>query len=257
MRRREFLIGSTLSGAALTGVDALLARAWAALPAPAQAAAKPEPAATTEPKANAKKIIAIDAGHGGKDPGCIGVGGTHEKMVTMAVARDVARRLEATGHYKVVLTRPTDVFVPLANRVRRARAANAQLFLSLHADSGPHPGARGFSVYTLAEHASDDMAAALARRENAADRIGGINFAEHGKEVSRILLDLLHRETANGSLTLAHDVVATLGQQLQALTNPHREANFAVLRAPDIPSALVEMGFLSNPEDERLLNQRS
>jgi N-acetylmuramoyl-L-alanine amidase len=244
MRRREFVIGSLLAGSGLAFADSALNQALASVPkAPIVRAGK--------------KIVAIDAGHGGRDPGAIGVGGTHEKSITSSVADEVARRLDATGLYKVVLTRPRDEFVPLGDRVRRARLGNSALFLSLHADSGPHTGARGFSVYTLSEHASDDLAAGLAQRENAADKIGGIDFSAHSREVKTILLDLLHRETSNGSLVMAHTVLETLHPPFQPLTNPHRQANFAVLRSPDVPSILVEMGFLSNAEDERLLNQAS
>lgn len=219
--------------------------------------AKPKPA----PKAIAKpprRIVAIDAGHGGKDPGAIGLRGTHEKEITFQVALDLAKRLEATGRYQAVLTRKDDTLIPLADRVRLARAGNSALFMSLHADSVPHkPDARGFSVYTLSDKASDDMAGGLAKRENAVDRLAGVDLRQHSREVRSILLDLMHRETANNSQAMAHTLVGSLNPPFTPLQNPHRHADFAVLRAPDVPSILVEMGFLSNRDDEKLLTQRS
>lgn len=228
-----------LGGALGIGAAALLPGAQAAVPAPALR--------------RAPRVIAIDAGHGGRDPGAIGVDGTHEKVVTMAVARELARRIEAVGPYKVLLTRRRDEFIALEDRVRLARSGRAALFMSLHADSVPNHHTRGFSVYTLSEDASDDLAASLAKRENAADQIAGLDLARHSKVVNSILIDLMRRETSNSAITMASTVVTSLNPPLPPLDKPHREANFAVLRAPDIPSVLVEMGFLSNPLDERQL----
>jgi N-acetylmuramoyl-L-alanine amidase len=239
MKRRSFIIGSLAGGAV------------AARPGLAAPAAKKQPAPVAKPK----QIVAIDAGHGGKDPGTIGVNGTYEKEITFAVARDLARRLEATGRYQAVLTRTDDSFIALPDRVRLARVGGAGLFLSLHADSVPNPHQRGFSVYTLADEASDAMTAALAQRENQVDRLAGVDFSKHPKMVRTILLDLMHRETANNSAMMAETVVAKLHPPFTPLQKPHRQANFAVLRAPDFPAILIEMGFLSNPEDEILLNQ--
>jgi N-acetylmuramoyl-L-alanine amidase len=239
MQRRAFILASVLG-------------ALAAPPAWAAPAAKKRPAPTV---AKPRQIVAIDAGHGGKDPGTIGVAGTFEKEITLAVARDLARRLEASGRYQAVLTRRDDEFIALGDRVRLARAGQAALFLSLHADSVPNPHQRGFSVYTLADQASDAMTAALARRENEVDRFAGVDFSKHPQMVRNILLDLMHREVASNSSMMAETVVTTLHPPFTALQRPHRQANFAVLRAPDIPSILVEMGFLSNAEDEKLLNQ--
>lgn len=245
MDRRGFLIGSLVAGGSLL------------LSEPSFAAAKPKAAAKPVAKPP-KRMVAIDAGHGGKDPGAIGVRGTHEKDVTFQVALDLAKKLESTGRYDVILTRKSDVLIPLADRVKLARARSSALFMSLHADSVPHkPDARGFSVYTLSDKASDDMAGALASRENAVDRLAGIDLRKHGAQVRSILLDLMHRETANNSQAMAHTLVGTLNPPFTPLQNPHRHADFAVLRAPDVPSILVEMGFLSNKEDEKLLNQRS
>jgi N-acetylmuramoyl-L-alanine amidase len=239
MKRRSFIVGSLLGGAV------------AARPGLAAPAAKKRPAPVAKPR----QIVAVDAGHGGKDPGTIGVNGTYEKEITFAVASDLARRLEASGRYQVVLTRTDDSFIALPDRVRLARAGRVALFLSLHADSVPNPHQRGFSVYTLADEASDAMTAALAQRENEVDRLAGVDFSKHPKMVRTILLDLMHRETANNSSMMAETVVAKLHPPFTPLQKPHRQANFAVLRAPDFPSILVEMGFLSNPDDEKLLNQ--
>lgn len=205
-----------------------------------------------------KKIIAIDAGHGGKDPGAIGAQGTYEKLITISVARELARQLEATGRYTPILTRRNDTFVALGQRVVAARKAKSALFVSLHADSIPNnPDARGFSVYTLSDKASDSMTAALADRENAADFVGGLDLSQHSRQVKTILLDLMHRETTNSSLAMAHATLAKMTPTFPPLQKPHRQANFAVLRSPDIPSVLVEMGFLSNRDDERALREDS
>lgn len=232
----------------MAGAGGLIASsAIAAAPAPAT---KTKPAHPVKPK---RQIVALDPGHGGKDPGAIGAKGTYEKWITIAMAQEVGRKLEATGRYDVLLTRHEDVFIPLPDRVRLARAGNAALFVSLHANSIANHAIRGFSVYTLSDEASDDFAAALAKKENAADRIGGVDFSRHPKEVRSILMDLMHRETANNSTVMAETVVSTLHGPFEPLEHTHRQANFAVLRAPDIPSVLVEMGFLSNIDDEKLL----
>ena len=201
--------------------------------------------------------IAIDAGHGGRDPGAIGRKGTKEKSVTVAVARDLAMQLSASGKFNVILTRWDDMFISLPDRVRLARTAEASLFISLHADSIHDHGMRGFSVYTLSEEASDDLAANLARRENAVDRMAGGMLRDQPPEVRQVLLGLLSRDTSRASLDMAEKVVRALPPFFTPLERPRRQANFAVLRAPDIPSVLVEMGFISNPIDEKLLAKRS
>jgi N-acetylmuramoyl-L-alanine amidase len=195
----------------------------------------------------------LDPGHGGIDPGCIGSTGIYEKDIALATAREFARELEATGRFRVKLTRDDDEFVPLAERVERARAANADLFLSIHADALPDERFRGATVFTLSEQASDREAAALAARENQADHVAGIDLSRHSPEVSNILLDLARRQTNNDSIRLARDLVSELGRRVQLLQNSHRSAGFAVLKAPDIPSALVEIGCLSNRQEEALL----
>jgi N-acetylmuramoyl-L-alanine amidase len=220
------------------------------------AAAAPETRVRSR-RAASRHTVVLDAGHGGIDPGAIGVSGVYEKDLTIEVARDVARLLEGTRRYNVVLTRDDDEFIPLRERVARARAANADLFISIHADALPNAAMRGASVFTLSEKASDKEAAALAARENQVDLIGGIDLSRHPPEVGTILLDLTRRQTANLSIGLARRLVAELGKDVPLLEHSHRSAGFAVLKAPDIPSALVEMGCLSNAQEERLLRSNA
>ena len=228
--------------------------------APVNVAAAPvatPPAAKTTPrKSDARKVIVLDPGHGGVDPGALGNSGTHEKDLTLAMAREVRRQLEASGRYRVFMTRDDDVFVPLRDRVSKARAVNADLFISIHADSIGSSQTRGASIYTLSETASDAEAAALAARENRADIIAGVDLSAENKDVASILIDLAQRETMNRSAVLAHTLVTELGRDIQMLPNrPHRFAGFAVLKAPDVPSALIELGYLSNRQDESMLTR--
>ncbi|WP_185961471.1 N-acetylmuramoyl-L-alanine amidase [Telmatospirillum sp. J64-1] len=228
------------------------AGAQAALAAEAKvAAAVPLP----NPARPAKPVVVIDPGHGGVDPGAIGVSGLYEKDLTLAMGRLLKAELEKTGRYQVVLTRDRDIFIPLRERVAIARRAGGELFISLHADSHNNRSLRGLSVYTLSERASDAEAAALAEKENKADLIGGLDLSHESPEVSSILLDLTQRETMNLSAGFAGKLIEDLGKEVTLLRNTHRFAGFAVLKAPDIPSVLVELGYLSNREDERLLRQ--
>jgi N-acetylmuramoyl-L-alanine amidase len=201
------------------------------------------------------RVVALDPGHGGIDPGAVSPGGIREKTITLAAARELARQLDATGRYRAVLTRRGDVFVPLRGRIARARANRAELFLSIHADALPDSAMRGLSVYTLSNEASDRVTAALATRENKDDFVAGVHLSRQPREIGAILLDLARRQTDNLSLALARAVVAELGRAVPLLEKPHRAAGFAVLTAPDMPSALVELGCLSNPADELLLRQ--
>jgi N-acetylmuramoyl-L-alanine amidase len=200
-------------------------------------------------------VIMLDAGHGGVDPGAIGLAGTYEKDISLPTVMEVARQLAATKRFEVRFTRKDDEFIPLPQRVARARAAGADLFMSVHADALPNRAERGASVYTLSKQASDREAAALAARENKADLVAGIDLSQHDPEVSGILIDLARRQTNNLSILLAQDLVVELGRHVPMLNNSHRSAGFAVLKAPDIPSALVEIGCLSNREQERQLRQ--
>jgi N-acetylmuramoyl-L-alanine amidase len=201
--------------------------------------------------------VVLDAGHGGVDPGAIGLTGVYEKEIALDTTRLVARALEASRRYRVVLTRNSDEFVPLVERVTRARAVDGELFLSIHADALPSPWMRGASVFTLSEKASDAQAAALAASENKVDLIAGIDLSRHAPEVSTILIDLARRQTNNLSIRLARRLVTELGQDVRMLNNSHRSAGFAVLKAPDIPSALIELGALSNRDEERSLRTPS
>ena len=200
-----------------------------------------------------KPLIVIDPGHGGQDPGALGQNETHEKDVTLAMARAVREGLLRTGRYRVILTRDTDVYIPLQGRVDIARNAKADLFISLHADSNPNADARGLSIYTLSEHASDDQAAALAERENKSDIIAGLDLGTADQDVASILIDLTQRETMNKSAVFADTIVSNLHPKIHTLPKTHRFAGFRVLKAPDIPSVLIEMGFISNPQDAALL----
>lgn len=217
----------------------------------------PQSTPPSKEHASGKKTIVIDAGHGGVDPGAIGVDRSYEKNITLAVAKELKRQILKTGKYNVVLTRETDIFIPLKQRVAIARKAKADLFVSLHADSVGKKSTRGASVYTLSEKASDKEAELLASRENKADVIAGMDLSTENEEVAGILIDLAQRDTMNQSRQFASHVVKTVGKESLLLTKPNRSAGFAVLKAPDIPSVLIEMGYLSNPTDCKLLKTSS
>ena len=221
--------------------------------------ANPSDKAATAPvvKSNQRKIIVIDAGHGGVDPGAIGYNGTYEKNITLSMAKELKELLDKKGKYTVYLTRSRDVFIPLRERVKISRGHDADLFISVHADSARNRKAVGLSVYTLSETASDKEAAALAEKENKADIVAGLNFAEHSKEVSDILLNLAQRETNNSSAEFASLLSSQMSKVAKTVSNTHRFAGFAVLKAPDVPSVLLELGYLSNPTEERQLRQKS
>jgi N-acetylmuramoyl-L-alanine amidase len=231
-----------------------------ALGSPALVLLAPGPAAAAEPPPPPRKpglreapLVVLDPGHGGRDPGAIGARGTLEKDVVLDVARRIRRGLGGRKDLRVRLTRDEDVFLPLAERVRIARAAGADLFVSIHADSAPRPSARGLSAYTLDEDSTDEFARDLAKQENMADRFAGLDRRHGGKEVAAILVELRARHTRDASLRAKAAIVEGAGRSLPLLENPMRSAGFAVLRAPDMPSVLVETGFLSNAEDEALL----
>lgn len=200
-----------------------------------------------------KPVIVIDPGHGGVDPGAISVNNNEEKDFTLLYALTLKRGLEATGRYRVVVTRADDRFIKLRDRIAIARKAGGQLFLSLHADSTEDADARGLSVYTLSDKASDKEAEALAQAGNKSDIIAGIDLSKEDEDVTGILIDLAQRETRNRSSEFAELLVGALAREVRILQNTHRFAGFAVLKAPDMPAVLVEMGFLSNPKDEKEL----
>lgn len=214
-------------------------------------------AGRNKPRTDKRRIVAIDAGHGGIDPGAISISGTYEKHITLPFALELKKALDATGRYKTVLTRDRDVFLRLRERVEIARAAGAELFISIHADTIADKSIRGLSVYTLSKRASDRVAQSLAESENKADLIAGIDLSAESDEVTSILIDLAQRETMNLSARFASLVVEEARQHTPVLRRPQRSAGFAVLKAPDMPSALIELGFLSNPHDEKALKSKA
>ncbi|MCK9201105.1 MAG: N-acetylmuramoyl-L-alanine amidase [Gallionella sp.] len=214
------------------------------------------PAAQLIPEMRARTlVIALDAGHGGEDPGAVGKNGSKEKHITLAVARRVKALMAEIPNMRGVLIRDGDYFIPLGGRVAKARKANADLFISIHADAFIKPNARGSSVFALSEHGATSTAARwLAKKENEADLIGGVNIAVKDPYLARTLLDLSQTATINDSMKLAKHVLGELGD-INDLHRGHVEqAGFAVLKSPDIPSILVETAFISNPDEEKRLN---
>ncbi len=210
------------------------------------------------PQANRIYTVALDPGHGGEDPGAIGRRGSYEKNVTLSIARRLKRKIDADPGMRAVLTRDGDYFVPLYQRVSRARRVQADLFVSIHADAFVRPEARGSSVFVLSERGATSSAARwLAQKENDADLIGGVNLAKQEGHLARTLLDLSQTATINDSLKLGRAVLGELGGINTLHKAEVEQANFAVLKAPDIPSVLVETAFISNPEEERRLNDNA
>lgn len=197
--------------------------------------------------------IVLDPGHGGIDGGAKGVSGTVEKDITLTFARELRDLLAANPSYRVVMTRDEDVFVRLDERVRIARQNEADLFVSVHADTISIKGVRGATVYTISDKASDEVARRVAESENLSDAIAGMEIPEESNEVADILIDLTRRETQVLSIRLADSIVGNLREGVELINNPHRYAGFRVLRAPDVPSVLLELGYLSNKQDEQLL----
>lgn len=199
--------------------------------------------------------ITLDPGHGGEDPGAVGRRGTYEKTVTLAVARRLKARIDAEPNMRAVLTRDSDFFVPLQMRVQKARRVQSDLFLSIHADAWVKPDARGSSVFVLSERgASSTQARLLAQRENDADLVGGVNLSAKDLFLARTLLDLSQTATISDSLKLGKYLLGELGSVNTLHKTSVEQAGFAVLKAPDIPSALIETAFISNPDEERRLN---
>ncbi len=220
---------------------------------------------TAAPEKKTKAVIVIDPGHGGVDPGAISPSGIFEKNVVLAFSKTLKARLDATGSFKVVMTREDDIFIQLPERVERARAEQADLLISIHADALDlkHPllGAkvaatdvRGASIYTLSEEASDDLAKLIAARENRSDALAGVELpASADDSLANILMDLMHRETKNLSVSFAKLMLTNLKGNIELTGHPHRFANFRVLKAEDVPSVLLELGYLSHAEDESAL----
>ncbi|HEY2034276.1 MAG TPA: N-acetylmuramoyl-L-alanine amidase [Rhizomicrobium sp.] len=201
------------------------------------------------PKSSTRKVVVIDPGHGGIDSGTVGIDGTMEKDVVLDEAKRLAAALKKRG-YTVHLTRDTDIYIPLRERISIARGYGADLFISLHADSNPDPGVTGASVYTLSEKGSDKEAAALAKKENQSDIIAGVDLTGQDDSVSHILIDLAQRDTMNHSSRFAETVVSKISAATDILPRtPHRSGALVVLKAPDVPAVLVELGYLSNAQD--------
>jgi N-acetylmuramoyl-L-alanine amidase len=227
-----------------------------------------ETAAATPPSAEASQsanpavpqytrliTVAIDAGHGGEDPGALGANGSHEKDITLALAKKLKQKIDAQENMHAVLIRDGDYFVPLAQRVTKARAVKADLFMSIHADAFIKPHARGSSVFALSENGATSVAARwLAKKENDADLVGGINIDVKDPFLKRTLIDLSQTATINDSLKLGHSVLNEIGGINTLHKSYVEQAGFAVLKAPDIPSILIETAFISNPEEEKRLN---
>ncbi len=212
-----------------------------------------------EAKKSKTPIIVIDAGHGGKDPGTIGsYARTKEKNITLSYAKELAKQLSLGKKYKVYLTRSSDVFIPLKERVAKARKVKADLFISLHANAAENHDAKGFSIYTLSNSASDKQAEMLARKENRADIISGINFSNASSDILKTLIDLSQRSSMNHSSRFANIAISKVRNNgVEIIDNTHRFAGFVVLTAPDMVSILIELGYLSNKNEEKDLNSLS
>jgi N-acetylmuramoyl-L-alanine amidase len=221
----------------------------------------PAPAAAAAPATAAERrrvdrliIVALDPGHGGEDPGAVGPSGLREKDVVLAIALQLRDRLDAVPNMRVMMTRDEDFFVPLHERVRKARRVQADLFVSIHADAFMRPEARGASVFALSQNGASSAAARwMAQRENAADLVGGVNVAVKDKQVLRAMLDMSTSAQIKDSLRLGQEVLGPLGQVGRLHKAQVEQAGFAVLKAPDVPSILVETAFISNPQEERQL----
>ncbi len=205
-----------------------------------------------------KPLIIIDPGHGGIDPGTIGRNNIYEKDIVLSLAKELKKQLISSGKYRVLLTRETDKFIRLNDRVKFARKYKGDLFISLHVNSNKKHHVRGASIYTLSKKASDAQAAKLAEKENQADLIAGIDFNIEDEQVAFILSDFLMNETMNQSKFFANILISKIKEQgIYTLQNTHRYAGFAVLKAPDIPSILIETGFISNKHDLKLLSSNN
>jgi len=242
-------------------LDPLMALLEKTATQPAKSAGKSEsrdPQAKQTPEIARLVTIVLDPGHGGEDPGAIGRGGNQEKDVTLSVARRLKTMIDAEPNMRTLLTRDGDYFIPLQQRVQKARRVQADLFVSIHADAFIKPTARGSSVFVLSQTGASSSAARwLAQRENAADLIGGVNLGVKDPYLARTLLDLSQTATSNDSLKLGKAVLGEIGSINALHKGRVEQAGFAVLKAPDIPSILVETAFISNPEEEQKLTDEA
>jgi len=213
----------------------------------------PSPAAG--PRRRDRPVIVLDPGHGGSDPGATSVDGSYEKDIVLGMARELRALIERSGRYRVVLTRDGDEFIRLRDRIAVARRLGGEVFISIHADSLRLSAQRGASIYTLSEQASDEEAAKFAAMENKADVLTGADLSQHDAVVATILIDLAQRDTNNKSIAFADIMAEELAKVTQLVKRHRRFAGFAVLKSPDVPSVLLELGYLSNPDDARNLAQ--
>jgi N-acetylmuramoyl-L-alanine amidase len=221
-------------------------------------AAKARPQDDTKLQLTRMITIALDPGHGGEDPGAIGSRGNREKDVVLSIAKRLKKKIEEQPNMRVMLTRDADFFVPLGMRVQKARKVQADLFISIHADAFVQPTARGSSVFALSEKGASSTAARwLANKENSADMIGGVNIKTHDKQLASVLLDLSTTAQINDSLRIGNAVLKEIGGINKLHKGAVEQAGFAVLKAPDIPSILIETAFISNPEEEAKLTDNS
>ncbi|SHI14873.1 N-acetylmuramoyl-L-alanine amidase [Pollutimonas bauzanensis] len=213
------------------------------------------PPSIAQPRDSGQPIlVALDPGHGGEDPGAVGRNGTREKDIVLSIARRLKKLIDAQPNMRAYLTRDNDYFVPLQVRVQKARRVKADLFISIHADAWIKPSARGSSIFALSQNGATSSAARwMAQRENDADLVGGINLGSHNKQVAQVLLDLSTAAQINDSMRVGDRILSEIGKINTLHKNRVERAGFAVLKAPDIPSILVETAFISNPEEERLL----
>jgi len=207
-------------------------------------------------KKSEEVVVVLDPGHGGVDPGAVGKNKTYEKHVVLQIAKRLKRKLEKRDNVTVYLTRSSDIFVPLKERVAFAQRKKADLFISIHADAHKDRRIKGGSIYVLSEKSSDREAARLARHANKGDEIAGLDMSHESRDVQNILIDLTQRETKNKSALLANDILSTMKQDIEVRRDKVSFAGFRVLKAPEIPSVLVEVTYLSNTREEKRLTQR-
>ncbi len=239
-----------------TDRDTFMRRMNAAEPAPPPASQSTTPPPPELRQDNSVPVIILDPGHGGIDSGTVARNGDQEKNIVLSFAKALEQRLESGGDFNVILTRDTDIYISLGDRVEFARERQAALFISIHADSFRVASVRGATVYTVSEEASDQEAAALAAAENKSDIIAGLDLRNESDDVSGILIDLAMRETKNYSIQFALSAIDAMRGSILLNRNPHRFAGFRVLKAPDVPSVLIELGYLSNASDVREIQSR-